>query len=129
MLRRECLTCGLVDKIFSTPTGHSFDAVVTPPTCTEEGYTVHTCSFCGDVSIDEIVPSTGHDYQAMITDPTCTEEGFTTYICHCGDNYVTDEVPATGHSWSEWNETAPGIEERTCEICGETESRERISAT
>ena len=31
---------------------HDYKPVVTPPTCSEGGYTTHTCSKCGDVIID-----------------------------------------------------------------------------
>ena len=30
------------------PTGHSYDAVVTPPGCKSYGYTTYTCATCGD---------------------------------------------------------------------------------
>ena len=36
-----------------------YEAVVTPPTCTEGGYTTYTCS-CGDSYVAERVPATGH---------------------------------------------------------------------
>jgi hypothetical protein len=61
----------------------------------------------------------------VVTDPTCTEEGYTTYTCHCGDSYIDDYLPATGHNFGEWTQTAPGVEERSCETCGETETREK----
>ncbi|MBR5246614.1 MAG: leucine-rich repeat domain-containing protein [Clostridia bacterium] len=37
----------------------SYNAVVTPPTCTEQGYTTYTC-ICGDSYIDNYVDATGH---------------------------------------------------------------------
>ena len=38
---------------------HSHKAVVTPPTCTVQGYTTYTCS-CGDTYIDDYVAKAGH---------------------------------------------------------------------
>lgn len=44
---------------------HQYEEVLTPPTCTEEGYSTYTCS-CGDSYIDEKVPPLGHDYVGII---------------------------------------------------------------
>ncbi len=49
---------------------HSYEAVVTEPTCTEPGYTTHTCA-CGDSYVDEHTDPLGHDY----VDGTCTRCG------------------------------------------------------
>ncbi|MFQ7010539.1 MAG: leucine-rich repeat domain-containing protein, partial [Oscillospiraceae bacterium] len=38
---------------------HSYKDVVTAPTCTEKGYTTHTCS-CGDSYVDTYVDALGH---------------------------------------------------------------------
>ena len=42
---------------------HAYTSVVTDPTCTEKGYTTHTCSKCGDSYKDSYVSATGHDYE------------------------------------------------------------------
>lgn len=41
---------------------HEYTAVVTHPTCTEDGFTTHTCSHCGDTYTDSTVPALGHSY-------------------------------------------------------------------
>ena len=41
---------------------HSFTAVVTPPTCTQEGFTTHTCE-CTASYTDSFVAAYGHDYR------------------------------------------------------------------
>ena len=66
-----------------------------------------------------------HKHEATVTPPTCTEEGFTTYTCRCGDSYVDDYVDPVDHTWTEWQDVAPGKEERSCTACGETESRDK----
>ena len=38
---------------------HKYNAVVTPPTCTEQGYTTYTCE-CGDSYVDDYVDATDH---------------------------------------------------------------------
>ncbi len=78
--------------------GHSHEAVVTDPTCTEAGYTTYTCS-CGDTYTADEVEASGHDYKSTVTAPTCTEAGYTTYTCGCGDTYTADEVAALGHKF------------------------------
>lgn len=42
---------------------HSYVEKITPPTCTEQGYTTHSCSVCGDSYVDAYIPALGHDYQ------------------------------------------------------------------
>ena len=60
-----------------------------------------------------------------IFEPTCTEQGYTTYTCECGDSYVSDYVQPVGHTFGDWHDVALGVEERSCETCGETESRDK----
>ncbi len=111
---------------------HSYEAVVTAPTCTEAGYTTHTCE-CGDSYTDTPVDALGHNYEngvctgcglaeahthkheAVVTAPTCTEAGYTTYTCACGDSYTADPVDALGHT-----EGAAATCEaaQTCTVCG-----------
>lgn len=43
---------------------HDYEAVITPPTCTEQGYTTHNCKTCGDSYIDTYVDSLGHTYDS-----------------------------------------------------------------
>ena len=49
---------------------HSYTAVVTAPTCTEKGYTTHTCSRCGDSYVDSETPALGHKCAAYTDIPT-----------------------------------------------------------
>ena len=92
---------------------HNYTTLVTPPTCTEDGYTTYTCNICGKIMISDYISATGHNYVATITPPTCTEDGYTTYTCTvCGDTMISDYISATGHSYSD------GV----CVNCGENES-------
>ncbi|MBQ4601689.1 MAG: carbohydrate-binding domain-containing protein, partial [Clostridia bacterium] len=108
---------------------HSYTAVTTDPTCTDDGNIIYTCS-CGD-SYTESIAALGHSYTATTTIATCTEAGYTTYTCSvCEDTYIADEIAALGHSFGAWVETkAPtttevGIETRTCTVCGATETQD-----
>lgn len=55
---------------------HSYDLVVTAPSCTEQGYTTYTCS-CGDTYVSDVIPATGHTWQDWIitVEPSCSAEG------------------------------------------------------
>ena len=120
-----------------TPAGsdtckHSYSSVVTAPTCTEQGYTTHTCSQCGDSYVDTYVDATGHSYGEWVvtTEPTCTEKGVETRTCSVCDATETREIDATGHSFGEWAVTTEptctekGVETRTCSVCDATETRD-----
>jgi predicted RNA-binding Zn-ribbon protein involved in translation (DUF1610 family) len=81
---------------------HSYAAVVTAPTCTEQGYTTYTCSECGDSYTGDYTTALGHDYVAVVTDPTCTAQGYTTHTCsRCPDSYVDTYTDALGHTNAE----------------------------
>ena len=41
---------------------HIYDAVITPPSCTQEGFTTHTCEICGDSHVDNYVDAWGHSF-------------------------------------------------------------------
>ncbi len=45
-----------IQAVFHT---HVYTAVVTPPTCTEAGYTTYICT-CGDTYVADEVPALGH---------------------------------------------------------------------
>ena len=76
---------------------HSYTAVVTPPTCTEKGYTTHTCS-CGDSYVDTYVDALGHAWDSgkVTKQPTATETGVRTYTCTRCSATKTGTIPATG---------------------------------
>ena len=93
---------------------HSYDAVVTAPTCTEKGYTTHTCA-CGDSYVDTYTDALGHawDEGKVTKAATETETGVKTFTCtRCGET-KTEVIPATGsvdvtemftdvsHSWAD----------------------------
>ena len=76
---------------------HSYTAVVTPPTCTEKGYTTHTCA-CGDSYVDTYTNALGHawDGGTVTKQPTATETGVRTYTCTRCSATKTETIPATG---------------------------------
>jgi hypothetical protein len=74
--------------------GHSYNNVVTPPTCTAGGYTTHTCVRGDSTYVDSQTSPLGHSYTATVVAATTTSQGYTVYTCtRCGVNYVSDYTP------------------------------------
>ena len=73
---------------------HSYTAVVTAPTCTEKGYTTHTCA-CGDSYVDTYTAALGHDWDSgtVTKEPTATETGIRTYTCTRCSETKTESIP------------------------------------
>ena len=118
---------------------HEYVSVVTEPTCTESGYTTHTCH-CGYILVDSYVDAfghtdgaaadcenaqictvcgevlntaIGHNYKAEVTAPDCVNGGYTTYTCSkCGDSYVADYTAALGHTYD-------SDLDADCNVCGD----------
>ena len=80
---------------------HSYTAVVTPPTCTEKGYTTHTCS-CGDSYVDTYVDALGHSWDSgkVTKQPTATETGVRTFTCTRCSATKTETIPKLTHEHS-----------------------------
>ena len=118
---KKCSVCGtiLTAQTEVAAKGHSYKAVVTEPTCTEKGYTTHTCTVCGDSYKDSYVEATGHSYTSEITTaPDCLNAGVKTFTCTaCGDSY-TEAISALGHT-----EVVDKAVEPTCEGTGLTEGK------
>ncbi|MBE6951054.1 MAG: hypothetical protein E7451_06920 [Ruminococcaceae bacterium] len=110
------------------PHEHSYEAVVTAPTCTEGGYTTYTCE-CGDSYIADETPALGHTEEVIPgKDATCTETGLTEgkKCSVCGEILVAqEEIPALGHTeevipGKDATCTEPGLTEgKKCSVCGE----------
>ena len=51
------------NELYLLNRAHSYTSAVTPPTCTEQGYTTHTCA-CGDSYVNAYVDVLEHHYSA-----------------------------------------------------------------
>lgn len=116
---------------------HTCTSVVTSPTCTEYGYTTHTCD-CGYCYHSNAVAALGHDLQSINTNdvqiyecsrcgyhyidhthryfatpikPTCTTDGYTLSECGCGYCYESDPIAALGHLYD-------SLKDMVCNRCG-----------
>ncbi|MCD8308488.1 MAG: leucine-rich repeat domain-containing protein, partial [Clostridia bacterium] len=117
--------CPACDKYFSDANGttviliivieiteHTYEAAVTEPTCTQQGYTTYTCSGCGDSYKDNYVAANGHTWDdgVVTVEATCTEKGVITYTCTVCDAVKTESIAANGHNYG-----SDGV----CTDCGE----------
>ena len=90
---------------------HNYEAVTVLPTCTEKGYTTHTCT-CGDSYKDNYVEALGHKTEVKnAKDATCTAEGYTgDKVCTVCNTVVEQgkTIAALGHNYKD------GV----CTVCG-----------
>ena len=120
-----CTRCGDSYSEALELADHSYESQVTPPTCTEPGAAIYTCTVCG-VTHNEILDPLGHSYDSVETPPTCISEGYTTHTCsQCGHSYTDRPTAKTDtHAYGEWGKRTDGIWERSCNICGASQTRE-----
>jgi hypothetical protein len=136
----HCKNCDatMTEKVL--PTKYTFTVTVVPPTCTEDGYTMHKCNEDDSFSYkDNIVHSTGHHAGMRVIEPTCKEEGRTEIYCTvCGEvSTVLSTTPKKDHTWDSGVVTTEptteheGVKTYTCTGCGETktESIARLPAS
>ena len=130
--KRECSECDHEETRSVAATGHSHKAVVTAPTCTEKGYTSHTCH-CGDSYVDSYVNALGHRFGEWYETkaPTESAQGEKRRDCANCDEYETAPIAALAHSHDNWDTitlkavaptcTTTGLTEgKKCSGCGET---------
>ncbi|MBQ9847862.1 MAG: hypothetical protein IJO64_02235 [Clostridia bacterium] len=93
----EDQTCTVCGEVLVAALGHDYESVVTEPTCTEEGYTTHTCARCGDSYVDTKVEALGHTEGewVTVTEPEYGVEGKKEMTCTvCGEVIATESIPA-----------------------------------
>ena len=87
-----CTKCGAV---LNKALGHDYKTEITKPTCTEMGYTMTTCTRCGDSSKTDYTKATGHKPGDWIIDkqPTADSEGSKHKECtECGEKLDTQPI-------------------------------------
>ena len=95
----HCSRCddATTEQEFVPELGHSYNAVITPPTCIEQGYTTYTCE-CGDSYVDDYIDATGHLFGDWVVtkEPTTDTEGEMERVCSCGEkeHKSIDMLPA-----------------------------------
>ena len=104
---------------------HAETATVTPPTCTEKGYTTYSCP-CGYSYKDNETAATGHTeaVDAAVA-PTCSATGLTEgkHCSVCGTVTVAQtEIPKTAHTSGE-----TVVENNKAPTCGEAGSYDNVT--
>ena len=114
---------------------HKYTSKVTEPTCTDDGYTTHTCSRCNHSYTDSEVTSGHKIVEDKAVEATCTATGLTRgEHCENCDYVVAQEVVAAkGHSY-EKEVTEPtcaegGYTTHTCSGCGDAYTSDEVDAT
>lgn len=129
-----CFRCNNIKSEEIPALGHSWNGgiITKEATCTEDGERTYTCARCNDNKVEEI-PATGHKIVIdKMVSATCTKPGKIegSHCSVCEEVLVEQKtIPATGHSWSEWQVvreatvTNAGEKQRTCTKCGELEKQ------
>lgn len=88
---------------------HDYQAVVTEPTCTADGYTTHTCSICADTYKDSEVAALGHTtdngtcgncgQEISAENPGLTEKSYS-YTMAKGDFSANGTKALNGVNWT-----------------------------
>jgi hypothetical protein len=96
---RICSRCEEEETQPITAKGHDYKPNVTPPTCTEDGFTTWVCS--NDAThtyIDSTTLALNHDYVPVVTKPTYLADGYTTWTCShdSSHSYVDSITPKLG---------------------------------
>ncbi len=117
---------------------HAEKTEIKEPTCTEQGYTVHSCSVCGYEYKDSYIDALGH---TEVTDeaiaPTCTTAGKTegSHCSVCNKVIkVQSTISATGHKASKWivdkkvTCATNGSKHKQCTVCDKVLETETIPA-
>ena len=113
-------TCTVCGAELAPAKGHSYEASVTAPTCTESGYTTYTCA-CGDSYTADETEALGHTAGESVVennvDPTYENDGSYDTVVYCTKcdaelSRVTTTVPALSHTAGE-----PVVENNVAPTC------------
>ncbi len=122
---KEAYVCIMPRTLTVTESEHHFVATKTvAPTCTEQGYTLYTCTSCSQTKKADFVAAKGHNWSGWTTveQPTCSKQGTQKKTCSvCGESQ-TQSIATTSHSYTT-KTVAPTCTEKgytlhTCKICG-----------
>ena len=135
----KCTVCGEADPDYRPEIEYTYIDTVIAPTCTEQGYTLHTCNEDESKSYkDNYTAALGHDWDegTETQAATCTADGVKTFTCSRCNETRTEAIPATGHQTEVRNAkeatcTTDGYTgDMVCTVCGEViEAGEAIPAT
>ncbi|MBR3869283.1 MAG: InlB B-repeat-containing protein [Clostridia bacterium] len=92
----KCSVCNeiIVAQTIIPETEHDHVAVVTTPSCTEQGYTTYTCTECGNTYIADYINATGHTpgEWEVVTPANVGVDGLEIQKCSVCDEKVDERV-------------------------------------
>lgn len=96
---------------------HDYNDIITPPSCTQKGYTTHTCQNCNDTYTDSETDMIPHPFGEWenIQAPTCEQGGSRRHVCTVCGFSETENLNPNGH---EWEDTPTVDREPTCQNDG-----------
>lgn len=102
----ECSACKQIEyRTVEKLTDHSYEDVVTAPTCTAQGYTTHTCTVCGGSYVDTYIDVLSHNMENVAEESqaaTCMTPSITVDKCsRCDYKTVTVGSDTKGHDFQE----------------------------
>ena len=122
---QKCTVCGKEFTNSIPAKGHLYVSTVVKPTCTEQGYTVHSCfNGCGSSYKDSYTAALSHNFGSWTTtkQPTCTSEGTKTRTCSRCNKSETQTVPKLDHDYKATviapTTTSQGYTLHKCSRCG-----------
>ncbi len=126
-----CKTCGDIktEEIETLDHSHTYEATVTAPGCTTQGYTTYSCTQCEHSCIADYVAALNHSYGPwqQTAAAACNQPGTERRDCSRCDHFESRQTDALGHSFTEYisdgNATcsADGTKTAACDRgCGAT---------
>ena len=119
VLCRFCAVCGSSSMKSESGSWHNYTTSVVVPTCSEQGYTLHSCLNCGNSCKDTFVDSTGEhnlvDFYVIIS--TCAERRVLKTCTTCHINVEVDEKAIEEHKYVDF----------VCSVCGMIEASKGLT--
>ena len=112
--RRDCSYCEHYEVRTINKLGHDYEHVVTEPTCTEKGYTTHTCKTCKHSYVDAYTDMLAHVYGEWVHNDEETHK----HVCKS-----CQHVECEKHAWDNGKVTKEptykenGVKTYTCATC------------
>lgn len=122
-MEATCTLCGQTTWKTISPKGHNYSAKVVAPTCSSEGYTLYTCSDCGDSYKSDYTDKSSHLFGnwIVIKNATCTEEGTEYRQCMLCWKEETRKIEKTNHNYVDIvilpTKNSNGYTQHICSVC------------
>ena len=94
---RVCSSCGERSEIKLSALGHDYNGVIFEPTESEIGYTIYTCTICGDAYVsDYIYPTVQMDFGGVVTSYLSDTDKVLIELIRRGEEEVSYSMEVSG---------------------------------